>query len=189
MLYIFNLSHKRCKKLCLHVCFVLKWKCVNLHLNTKHVAEPLIITLFNFFFLERNYLVCLTVINKILFGIVVHIKMRSWTFVSVNITRVTWKWHCSMCVPSKSKGEFKQTKINSWHMNNMQTFIGFWYYLGWLALLFGRFSLLVSMSQFSDQFQRITQIHTGRGGQIGRALVSCAEDRGFKPRLSQTKDI
>ena len=30
---------------------------------------------------------------------------------------------------------------------------------------------------------------TGHGGLIGRALLSCARDRGFKPWSSQTNDL
>ena len=47
-------------------------------------------------------------------------------------------------------------------MNNMETFVGICYsdiiWNVFLFLLFGRFSVLVSMSRFSAQFQRIIQI-------------------------------
>ena len=33
------------------------------------------------------------------------------------------------------------------------------------------------------------QIVTGRGGRIGRELVSRTGDRGFKPRSGQTNDL
>ena len=47
-----------------------------------------------------------------------------------------------------------------WHMKNLQTFIGTWILrlFGMSLLLFGKFSLWVSISHFSAQFQRITQL-------------------------------
>ena len=66
-----------CLYVCLLVClyaWCIKWKCVNLHIDSKHLAN----LLFNFC-LERYNLVYLTSFTKILLDIVVHIKMMFWT--------------------------------------------------------------------------------------------------------------
>ena len=55
---------------------------------------------FQLFFPDRHNLVCLPVINKTLFDIIVHIKMML-ECVFVNITHVTWRPHCAMCVDVK----------------------------------------------------------------------------------------
>ena len=89
-------------------------------------------------------------------GIVVHIKMMFW----MCLIFILCEWYCLIYIRSKSKGEIYLFEL--WHTNNMQTFIAtsslILFLMFWL--LFGRFSLLVSMSHFSSQFQRITHIHT-----------------------------
>ena len=69
------------------------------------------------FFLEINNPIYLTVINQILFSIVVHIKMMFW----MCLIFMLHQWHCSMCIRSKSKAEihffpFKLTY--EWHAIN-----------------------------------------------------------------------
>ena len=94
----------------------------------------------------KDKLIYVTVINNILFRIVVHIKMMFWIYLIFMIC----KWSCSIYVRSKY---LKKWNIFSqlWHMINMQPFQG-----TSILMLFGHFSLSISMSHFSVQLQRIT---------------------------------
>ena len=101
--------------------------CKFTHLN--QAFNEAFIQFFPNLFLERRNTIYITVINIILFGIVVHIKMM---FLMCLILMLC-EWYSTIFIRSKSKGEI-YIFLQLWHLNNIQPVIR-----TWILILFGMF--------------------------------------------------
>ena len=118
---------------------MLKWKSVNLHIDPEHLAKLLLI-FFNFF-LGRYNLVYLTVINQIVFSIVVHNKKASFL-----TSLMKHENHIAQCVYHLNQ-KVKCIYLNSDIWIKKQTFIG-------TGIWFPRHNLVPITSWLTNWFQR-----------------------------------